>query len=166
MRELKLSNSSRKALINDEDYKKCWYHTWFIATSSTGSKSVRSRIDGRNSVLLARYILNDFISENIDHKDGDFLNNQRENLRPATHAQNAQNRRPQKSNTSGYKGVSPRARSRVDPTIVYAVAIRVNGKNKYLGIFDTKEEAALKYNQVAIKVFGEFAYLNKIEEKP
>lgn len=167
MRTLLLSNESYTlALIDDEDWDKCARYTWYVATSNTGSKSVRARVKDTNNVLLARYILNDFTSENIDHKDGNFLNNQKNNLRPATYAQNAQNRKPQKSNTTGYKGVSPRPRSRVNPTIVYAATIRVNGKNKHLGIFDTKEEAALRYNKAAIKIFGEFAYLNKIEEKP
>lgn len=59
------------------------------------------------------------------------------------------------NNTSGYKGVS-RDRGR------WRAYIRVNYKQIHLGNFRTKEEAARRYNEAALKYFGEFAELNEI----
>jgi len=87
-----------------------------------------------------------------DHRDRDPTNNRRANLRPATHAQNAQNRR---FVTVGgrFKGVSLlRGRHRA--------AIWLNGRNRYLGVYDVPEDAARAYDAAAREHFGEFAFLN------
>lgn len=63
-----------------------------------------------------------------DHKDGDGLNNRMSNLRACTHAQNARNSRTPRSNSSGFKGVSFKAKSNR-----YVARIVVNGKEKYQG---------------------------------
>jgi len=41
--------------------------------------------------------------------------------------------------------------------------IRINGKNIYLGLFETPEQAAMAYNDAATKYFGEFAHHNIIQ---
>ena len=60
-----------------------------------------------------------------------------------------------KNNTSGYRGVSRRGRRWLS-RIIY------NRQHFSLGCFNTKEEAALAYNEKAKELFGEFAVLNKI----
>jgi hypothetical protein len=47
----------------------------------------------------------------------------------------------------------------------YRARIRVNTKLLHLGYFKTSREAAIAYNEAAIKYFGEYAYLNKITEE-
>jgi len=47
-----------------------------------------------------------YLPDNVDHKDGNVLNNKIENLRPCTHSQNLFNSKKPSSNKSGYKGVS------------------------------------------------------------
>ena len=86
-----------------------------------------------------------------DHKNGDTLDNQRENLRAATPAQNAANRKRRKTNTSGFKGVSyyPKTKS-------WRARIHVAGKGVFLGDFKTKEEAHAAYQKKALELFGEF----------
>jgi hypothetical protein len=91
----------------------------------------------------------------VDHKDGNGLNNRRENLRLATHAQNMSSTGMRKGNTSGYKGVSWHKKAHK-----WAARIQVNSKGLHLGLFFTIEEAALAYDAAALLYHGEFAGTN------
>lgn len=90
-------------------------------------------------------------SREIDHKDGDGLNNRWLNLRECTHSQNQANGCHYKNNKLGIKGVLLRKNGR------YQAQISINCKSHYLGTFDTSEEASRVYWKVAKKYFGEFA---------
>lgn len=85
--------------------------------------------------------------EQVDHKDGDGLNNRRDNLRLATIAQNKRNRGMQANNTSGYLGVHQTSTGRWEVTICH----------RYIGTFDTAEEGSQAYLQAAREIYGEFA---------
>lgn len=87
----------------------------------------------------------------VDHWDHDGLNNQRYNLRPASHAQNIANSRKRVNNRSPFKGV----RFRVDKESWQA---RLG--QQHLGYFVTAKEAAAAYDRAAIQKYGEFATLN------
>lgn len=91
---------------------------------------------------------------NVDHVDGDKLNNRRKNLRICTHLENMKNTRLKKSNTTGLKGVSKTASGR------WRARITVNSKEIRLGVFDTKELAAAAYDAAALKFHGNFASTN------
>lgn len=90
----------------------------------------------------------------IDHINRVRSDNRIENLREATRAQNQGNLPRYRNNTSGIKGVSLMKRDNK-----WRASIRVNGKPKNLGHFNTKEEAAEVYRKAAIARWGEFASL-------
>lgn len=87
----------------------------------------------------------------VDHKNGDGLDNRKQNLRCATNAQNLCNRGKNSNNTTGYKGVSYYRR-----TGRYAANIGA-GHKRFLGYFDTAEEAHKAYSEAAYKLHGDFA---------
>lgn len=106
-------------------------------------------------VFLHRHITGALPDEDVDHIDGDGLNNRRANLRRCTHAQNGANRPAPSSNKSGYKGVSF-----CRQTGRYRAILGVDGKKFRAGRFDTAEEAARAYDALAKEKLGAFAYLN------
>lgn len=106
---------------------------------------------GKN-VYLGRYLLG-ITDPNIevDHINGNKLDNRRCNLRPVTHQQNLQNCDLRKDNTSGEKGVSWHKNAKK-----WESYIKANGKRIHLGLFNSKEDAVRAYQEAAEKYFGEF----------
>ena len=91
----------------------------------------------------------------VDHINGDKLDNRKENLRLATNQQNQMNSKPHKNSTSKYKGVSwDKSRNK------WIVLIKIGNKRKHIGRYQNEREAALAYDEVAKKIFGEYAHLN------
>ena len=86
----------------------------------------------------------------IDHEDQDGYNDRPGNLRLSTKGQNAMNSRMNSRNTSGLKGVSM-----CSSTGQWRADIRVNGKSKNLGRYNSAQEAHLAWRSEAIKAFGE-----------
>lgn len=111
---------------------------------------------GRSKTVKMHQVIFAFAEGKLpDHKDGDGLNNRRQNLRPATHQQNTWNRRLSSANTSGFKGVC----YRIDRG-TWLASITVNGKRRKLGTFGDRVDAAMAYDAAASEMFGEFAVLN------
>lgn len=89
----------------------------------------------------------------LDHINGDKLDNRIENLRPASRQQNMVNTKTRSE--SGYKGVYKQWNK-------WAVQLRVEGKTKWFGSYYCIKEAAKRYNEVALKYHGKYAQLNQI----
>ena len=85
----------------------------------------------------------------------DGLDCRKSNLRICDNSQNHANRKAQANNTSGYKGVGWDLFNKK-----WVAQIMVNQKNKKIGRYDVKEDAARAYDKAAIEYFGEFARLN------
>lgn len=88
----------------------------------------------------------------IDHRDGDGMNNRWANLRIADKAQNAANSKISSRNTSGYKGASL-----CKKTGKWRATIRRDGRQEWLGYYDTPEAAHAAYMAAAREVHGAFA---------
>lgn len=88
----------------------------------------------------------------IDHINGDKLDNRLANLRLVTTTQNQQNRKVMATNPIGLKGAH-----RVNATGKWRSTVIAGGKTHYLGTFDTAEEAHAAYTEAAGRLHGEFA---------
>lgn len=85
----------------------------------------------------------------IDHINNKKDDNSWENLREATHSQNVLNRKIQKNNTTGYKGVYFNQGR-------WLASCRINNKYIHIGRFSTKEEASKAYQKYVKVAHGEF----------
>jgi len=96
-----------------------------------------------------------FLPEKIDHIDQNKTNNKIENLREASQSENLTNRGLNKTNTTGYKGVSF-----VHKTNKYIAHICKDNIKEHLGTFNTAKEAAEAYDKRAEEIHGKFVYNN------
>lgn len=147
------------ALVDDEDYERVAIHKWCAAFRSSkdggvkvyAKRSVRKPGGIQKSLYLHRTIMNAPDGIEVDHINGDPLDNQRSNMRMCTHAENLRNQRPQTGGTSKHRGVSWCKRD-----ARWQVHIKVNGKRLYLGNFTDEDDAARAYDAAAVQHFGEF----------
>jgi excisionase family DNA binding protein len=91
----------------------------------------------------------------VDHRNGDTLDNRRSNLRVATRSQNCWNTKV-KRGRSVFKGVSPSGRAGRR----WRAQIKKDRRTMFIGAFSTPLEAALAYDDAAVRLFGEFAAPN------
>lgn len=149
MKEIQLTRG-RVALVDDEDYERLNQYKWCVLP---GRRTIYARRKG-NPSLMHHYIMGKIKGLEIDHINGNGLDNQKKNLRHCTHAENSRNSRSYTGN-SCYKGVSWKVRSET-----WIAQIKVNGKLIHLGTFSDEKKAALSYDKAARKHFGEFARCN------
>lgn len=98
------------------------------------------------------YVYGTWPNGEIDHINGNPIDNRIENLREATHQQNMCNQKIRSDNTSGVKGVSHTKRGKP-----WRAQININGKVVYLGNFSTKEEAIECRKRAENRTHGTFS---------
>lgn len=141
------------ALIDDEDLPLIAGKKWAaLSAPNTIYAAHRFRAEGSRSVktlYMHRVLLGiSHLGHRVrgDHRDGDGLNNRRENLRPASGGQNAGNRR---GSRDGCKGVMPCGHKWV-----------AFFREAYIGTFETESDAGHAHDVAARAHYGEFACVN------
>jgi hypothetical protein len=157
MKEIKLTQG-KVALVDDGDYDRLTQHKWCArkAHNTYYARRASREKPGPFYIIMHREIKCAPHGLEIDHIDGDGLNNQKENLRLCVHKENLWNARPHSGGVSSkFKGVHwCKTRER------WIAKIYINGQNHYIGAFVSEEEAAKRRDTVAVKGCGEFARLN------
>lgn len=157
MKNIRLTNGDF-AIVSDVDYEYLNTFKWSCKQNKHTKYAYRCG-DGSRCIWMHREVLgisNDK-SKRGDHIDFNGLNNQRENLRIATHKQNNCYKQSAKSSTSKYLGVSL-----CKATGKWRATTTENYKQVGIGRFSTQIEAALAYNYMAFFLHGEFANLNQL----
>lgn len=156
MISIKLNNSNELIHLSEED-KELLQYGWYVNT-----RGYVERSNGKHSKkklhreVMEREVGRKLIpKEQVDHKNGNRLDNTRENLRLATASQNVMNSKISTRNSSGYKGVSFHKAAGKWRAVIIA-----KGKRTELGLFSDLIEAAKAYDKAAITIHGEFARLN------
>lgn len=153
-------------LVDDEDWDLVNQYTWHLYVQIRREEKQFYCVtnlyvkDKKTTRKIHRLILN--VNDpkiHVDHINHNPLDNRRCNLRTCTTQQNQRYSKKRKNTISKYKGVCLHKRDKK-----WGAYIKINTKQIHLGCFDDEKEAALAYNEAAIKCFGEFALLNKIEE--
>lgn len=140
--------------VSDADFARVNQFSWSCDRNGYAVRNMRLGPKRYRKVMLHRFIMGFPRGFDVDHIDGDRLNNQRSNLRTATRSQNSANR-GSTGGTSRFKGVrfcKDKGRFRAE--------IWVDGRNIHLGYFDVETEAAKAYNEAAVTHYGEFAFQN------
>lgn len=144
------------AIVDDHDFEWLSSYRWYAHCNRGGHVYARRATDitGR-TYFMHRELTGPDPGEDVDHANGNSLDNRRSNLRIATRQQNNWNRRPQRGSSSPYVGVSW-AKDRG----LWVAAIERNDRKIWIGSFESAEEAARAYDAKALELRGEFACLN------
>lgn len=140
--------------VDEEDLPELSQHRWTYIPRACGHGAYAARWvkkDGkRKTVYMHRQLMNDPPGE-VDHEDGDGLNNRRYNLRLASRNQNNVNR----DHTNTYRGVYPFRKK-------WKSQAKVNGKNVHIGVFTNPIDAARAYDVFVLAAWGSFARINGV----
>ncbi len=123
--------------------------------NTTGYRQIR--IDGKLFCahrLVWLYVHGAFPTEYLDHINRNKDDNRICNLREANRSQNNRNGSRRRNNKTGVPGVCLASDRYLGN---YRAFIRIDGKQKDLGIFETLAEAAAVRKAAELKYFGEFA---------
>ena len=125
-------------LVSLEDFKtlndKTKNMTIYLSVYPTNIYAVYEK--NNKSISIHRDIMNTPEGLHTDYINGNGLDNRRENLRIVTRVVNNQNRKLSKNNKSKYNGITWKKLNKK-----WSVEISVDGKSKYIGIFDTLQDA-------------------------
>lgn len=152
-----LLSGGMSSLIDEEDFAKLNIGTWRVRKNKNALYAVRSLTrGGRRTLYMHRFILDAPPELEVDHINGNGLDNRKSNLRLCSHSQNCMNTGKKKGSTSQFRGV------RWDTKIKRWL---VSCQGFYVGCFCDEKEAAFAYNIEAVNRFGPFARLNNVEQE-
>lgn len=149
--------SDRVAKVDANDFPLVAGRTWFTCTNDQCTYAGSNVLNGEKTatVMMHRLIAVAGRESEVDHENGDGLDNRRFNLRICTHAENMRNRRKHKPASSRFKGVWFDKRHGK-----WTSEIKVGGKKIYGGRFRVEEDAAKRYDELSLEHHGEFGRRN------
>lgn len=154
MKKIKLNNSEKYALVDNEDYERLVTVVWnFDPGGYSKGKTGKGYAKSSGKVYTHRLLTNAPKGMVVDHINNNPLDNRRSNLRLTTRHFNALNRVQRSNSTGPYKGVTLQ-NSKKNP---YGAVICYKGKNRRLGNFKTAMSARRAYLKEARRLHGEFA---------
>lgn len=161
MKEIPLTNG-KFSQVDDEDFEMLSAFSWcHDQKNNRAFRSVYLPLSkGARTLRLHTVIMKTPPGLVVDHIDGNPLNNQKNNLRICTRAENSRNRRKSWKKSSQYKGVSWDKTNKK-----WVASIRFDRRLAHLGSFSTEIEAAKTYNAAAIRLHGKYARLNVTDGK-
>lgn len=146
-------------VVDDEDFDLANQFEWYASLSKGAYYARCDKViaNKRARIYLHRILTAALPGETVDHRDRLTLNNQRRNLRTGTQIENMGNCGMQRHNTSGFKGVTYDKNRRK-----WIALIKKAFGTRRLGRFNSARDAAIAYDQAAVKKYGEFALTNKL----
>ena len=155
MKEIKLTQG-KTAIVDDEDFEEVSKYKWYCH-GGYAERVVARDGERQTSVRMHVSIMGGKAGFEIDHINGNPLDNRKENLRHVTGAQNQHNQNARGGGTSKYKGVSWKKTDKR-----WRSQITIGGKVYCLGSYKSEQDAAYVYNAWAESFFGNCARLNVI----
>lgn len=150
-----------QCIVSDEDFERIAAFHWHMSDRGYVCRfEGGSRSGLRRKIYLHRQIMDAPAGVDVDHINGDRLDNRRENLRLASRSENLRNRSSTPGSRSRFKGVH-----RCPSTGQWAAKLSIKGRVIWLGRHDTEEAAARAYNAAALKHHGAFARLNDLPKE-
>jgi hypothetical protein len=152
-------DKGKETIVDDEDYEYLNQWKWYCSTAGYANRAtVRDKNYKQKKILIHRVIMKAPKNLQVDHINGNRLDNRKENLRIVTKQQNHMNRRKlDLKKSSKFKGVSYYSLSKK-----WVATIYFKNKRFHLGYFDNEIDAAKEYNTAAKKIHGEYARLNEL----
>jgi hypothetical protein len=161
-RKIKLTQG-RIAIVDDADFAFLNQWSWQVSKKGYAVRSVHlGKIAGRykkTAAIMHRILTAAPHYLQVDHINGNKVDNRKANLRLCTNGQNKQNGAGYKNSTSKYRGVSWHSGMRQ-----WYAQIQKDKRKYTIGWFENEVDAAKAYNRRASKLFGEFARLNEIQD--
>jgi hypothetical protein len=142
------------ARVSAEDFARLSRFQW-RAKRIKGRYVYVARSDPRNPrkpIYMHRQVLRARRGRQVDHVNGNGLDNTRRNLRLCNYCQNQYNRHSQKNNTSGFIGVNWNINKQA-----WEARIQAKGVRRFLGWFSSVVKAAGARDAAARKFHGPFA---------
>lgn len=166
-------------LVDDDSYALLSRHTWYIMFSGEYKKpyafaELYSKVKGQERVKRMFYMHQLVVGSftQVDHKNGNSLDNQFDNLRVATYQQNGWNSIKRQvtctggSPSSQFKGVSKYTNAKGETLWRVIFILTEKGvkpaKHFRKSGFRTELDAARCYNEEVVKYRGDWALLNKV----
>lgn len=151
---------NKYCIINTDDLEEIGKHQWMFSNEGASRNATKDerKTMGVCRIWMHRQIMGHPAGLEVDHANGDRLDNSRDNLRVASHNQNVCNMLSNSTSYSGMRGVE-KIPNKKKPS--WCAKIQFQGKREYLGSFQSAEEACAVYVKRGRELHGEFFVLDR-----